>query len=239
MSNGKYSRVYSREEILKDKERFAKEFSEGNPMLEQILLFCFNNGIETFGCCAGHLKSNGTTSMSPYIAMKKDETSEAFISNLISKLKDENEISLGMQNVLNRISFTMHFGHNDSDYFWGKILEVLESTKQDEREKYEAEIPKPFSKLQNFLDENGDTGFTYIAKDGLKLYSVSSMYDWQRDIFAASGIPVVERKYRYIIENDNEQELIETIDRLSEGFKKYREKKSTKKETVEDESPSL
>ena len=57
VNNRNSERSYTQEEILKDPKYFATKFSEGNKNLEELLLFCYTNGISTFACCAGHENS--------------------------------------------------------------------------------------------------------------------------------------------------------------------------------------
>lgn len=56
-NNRNSERCYTQEEILKDPKYFATKFSEGNKSLEELLLFCYTNGISTLACCAGHENS--------------------------------------------------------------------------------------------------------------------------------------------------------------------------------------
>lgn len=48
---------------LKTQQECAKEYAEGDSSLESLLLYLWANGIDTYGCCAGHKDRN----MSPYI----------------------------------------------------------------------------------------------------------------------------------------------------------------------------
>ena len=40
--------------ILKNIDKYAKEFSEGDESLEKVLKLLWTNGFETIGCCRGH-----------------------------------------------------------------------------------------------------------------------------------------------------------------------------------------
>ena len=42
-----------------------KEFSEGSKALEDLLVYCYNNHVETRACCIGHNEKN--TQHHPYI----------------------------------------------------------------------------------------------------------------------------------------------------------------------------
>lgn len=53
--------------IKKRKEGFAELFSEGSPNLKKLLLFLWENNIETIGCCAGHYNERRFDLNFPYI----------------------------------------------------------------------------------------------------------------------------------------------------------------------------
>lgn len=42
------------EEVLKNRKYYEELFSEGSEDLKRILVYCFDNGIETYMCCRGH-----------------------------------------------------------------------------------------------------------------------------------------------------------------------------------------
>ena len=46
--------VYFADELLENEKELAKQFSEGCLELESLLLYCWQNGILTRGCCTGH-----------------------------------------------------------------------------------------------------------------------------------------------------------------------------------------
>lgn len=95
---------------LESKEKkieIAKEFSEGNLLLEQALLFLWDNNIKTFGCCNGHGEYS-------YIVMEVNDQSKALISEIIEEIIENQieEIDIDFYNSkknshILRASFTM------------------------------------------------------------------------------------------------------------------------------------
>ncbi|MDD2401776.1 MAG: hypothetical protein PHI90_06520 [Clostridia bacterium] len=76
-----------------------KKYAEGDPFLEKALLTLNNNGIETFGCCAGHNRSDYS-----YIAMRIPEPESKGYSgfkNLCNKLSQLPNVMLtfGISNI--------------------------------------------------------------------------------------------------------------------------------------------
>ena len=74
-------KVIEYSDVLVDKRAYARVFSEGNKNLESLLNFCFDNNIETFGCCKGHVTQSDSY---PYIAFAFSSDDIDTYSNLIS-----------------------------------------------------------------------------------------------------------------------------------------------------------
>lgn len=83
------------DEILKvGEEEAAKQFSEGNKYLQQILLELWKLGIETSACCKGeqtqdHTMDNNLIFKIPYIAIRVTEKSKQQILQLIHYIVNE------------------------------------------------------------------------------------------------------------------------------------------------------
>ena len=73
---------------ITDKKKAAHDFSEGNIYLENLLNNCYDNGVITTACCAGHLESNDL----PYITFYLAKQNEYYINGMIEYL-----INLGYQ----------------------------------------------------------------------------------------------------------------------------------------------
>lgn len=115
--------VISIDEIKNNIDYYAKEFSEGNPNLENLLKEMWNRNFETVGCCTGH---DNDKSAKPYIAFKVNDKNKTL--NLIS--------SINKKNI--RISFTTNEGEinciitsrNRQDIF-NDIIKSLDRTNTD------------------------------------------------------------------------------------------------------------
>ena len=92
--------VNSMEEIFENKESKAKEFSEGNSHLENVLLKLWDMGLKTVGCCASHPteEKNGYVYHSdPCVAFRYDEDFDTEL-RLISSIN---------KNLINHIDFSI------------------------------------------------------------------------------------------------------------------------------------
>ena len=65
-------------------EKIAKEFSEGNEILQQTLLNLWQKGIKTRGCCNGHNDSI----RKPYISLEVSENNLLWLIGIINSILD-------------------------------------------------------------------------------------------------------------------------------------------------------
>lgn len=72
------------DDILKDIDKYAKDFSENDPKLENALKLLWKNGFETTGCCKGHDNKKA------YIGIKVKDISKT--TTLLSALNKNNII---------------------------------------------------------------------------------------------------------------------------------------------------
>lgn len=80
------------EDILKDPKRYANEFADGSEALRDLLLYCWENGINTYKSNAGELDEQEYNP--PYIVFDipcKDKTQILNIVNTAFRLKDTRE----------------------------------------------------------------------------------------------------------------------------------------------------
>lgn len=75
------------DEVLKDKGKYITLFSEGNTALASLLDCCFDNNIETRGCCKGHSDKKNSY---PLIAFAINSTNKNYILKLIANLNPVN-----------------------------------------------------------------------------------------------------------------------------------------------------
>lgn len=69
-------------EVVKNKSYYAKLFSEGNSLLERLLMYCFNNGINTYMCSAGEEGENDA----PYFALHVPYENKELIYNILGSI---------------------------------------------------------------------------------------------------------------------------------------------------------
>lgn len=126
------------EEIQNNKEKYAKEFSEGSKLLEQTLLMLWENHIETVGCCIGH--NDGKSQQ--YIGFplsNKEKLIELFSSLDKSKI----QISF-VTNGDHKSTTIKKYGKND---IFENIIQSLSKPKKDNE--IEKIIEKMISRKSN------------------------------------------------------------------------------------------
>ena len=113
------------DEILKNKEQYAKEFSEGDPSLEKVLKLLWNEGFETIGCCAGHPDKK----IKPYVGIRLKNIEKAI--NLLSSL-DKKDVHISFVSFKGLNSFAIR--KNKDENAFENILKSYnkKGTKEDE-----------------------------------------------------------------------------------------------------------
>lgn len=112
--------VISIEEINNNIDYYAREFSEGNPNLENLLKEMWARNFETVGCCTGH---DNDESAKPYIAFKVNDKNKTL--NLISSI-NKNNIRIGFTTNKGEINCGIT-SRNRQDIF-NDIIKSLDKT---------------------------------------------------------------------------------------------------------------
>ena len=122
-------------DLIQQKEKFAKMFSEGNNNLEICLLKLWNNNIYTIGCCAGHSEkvpyigidlnnSNINNVITLLNNLKKDNIKLTFTSNTITHYVGIKGIDINDKTIFNNITDSIN-NISKSDEFKEQINEIL------------------------------------------------------------------------------------------------------------------
>ncbi len=125
----KYSNfgVATRGKIPKeDAKEAARGFSEGRKTLEELLIFCIENEIQTFACCAGHPDSNAPDGYSTgYVAFDlEDEKTKSIVLELFSK-----GIKSQLERRQNDLALYVNRGNEDEEF--SKARKALEEIVRD------------------------------------------------------------------------------------------------------------
>ncbi|MDD2518585.1 MAG: hypothetical protein PHG18_01700 [Bacilli bacterium] len=86
MNNYQFGKQLNIKEVMKNKEYYAKVFSEGSIELEALLLKLWNNNIETFMCCTGHEMDDAA-----YIMMYLPTTNKELMYTIINSVYNEDQ----------------------------------------------------------------------------------------------------------------------------------------------------
>ncbi|MFA5408448.1 MAG: hypothetical protein WC343_06725 [Bacilli bacterium] len=110
MADYQFGESLSLNEILKNKEYYAQLFSEGDKMLEKILLYCFDNKIETYMCCAGHFDEEKPA----FFVMNIPYASKKLIYSIVSSLYNAENTIIRLGKKSNKeaiqVDFCSHYG---------------------------------------------------------------------------------------------------------------------------------
>ena len=107
-------------------EKAAKDFSEGNKELEDLLLYCFRNNIKTIACCAGHKENNSF----PYISFKINDKTFKPILRMIKAISNIKDVELSFTNYIKKdknFSFTIYSHGVGASKLFNAIKQACES----------------------------------------------------------------------------------------------------------------
>ena len=129
-------------DILMKKEKWAKEFSEGSPLLYETLLKLWEHGFETVGCCRGH--SHESFRSSSYIGFRYPAKEKTL--DLLSNLHYRN-----MKLSFSKNTFAIRA---QEESIFSAIQQALDSQGQ--------ECPKIYYDLLNFIENYNKDDFLQI-----------------------------------------------------------------------------
>ena len=144
-----------------EQQKYATEFSEGSNDLKELLLYMWQNGINTHASCAGHAPQkfgNSIAMLKPYIMFDISSLKSKEIKDLLSKLillnetKDKPCLDISIQaqlfdgkrfmntvaegriedDVFERHSMSIHFVDGDNTHY-KELLDVLQSVKSQDK----------------------------------------------------------------------------------------------------------
>ena len=143
-------------------EQAARDFSEGNEDLRKLLLYCFQNNLETKACCAGHPERFDGVNGTPYILFEYNENSSQAILSIIKKLIKQKgvELSLDNTNELFGKSFRVRFNTLEAD--WEGVLKACQNREKDGKS---YKLPSTMRRIIDFLEKDEEnvylSEFTY------------------------------------------------------------------------------
>ena len=115
--NADFECFSNKKELMANKEKYAKLFSEGRESLEQLLLTCYNNNIMSHACCSGHIIDNYETLSYVYLRLCKRDL--GIISNIINEFKNSNlrEVCDVEESIKTFFPFRDYYGFIVRTYF--------------------------------------------------------------------------------------------------------------------------
>lgn len=203
MSEYQFGQHLSFEEVLKEKEHYAKIFSEENPMLEKLLMRCFNNKVETYMCCTGHEEGDAAFLML-YIPYSNKE----LIYSIVNSVYDLNEVIIRLGKEHNREGILVDVKSYSTDYFFDLMYDGISMTPSTRRAN--GEIVNAVELLNKFNHDSYDL-YVETSKSGDKRrYTIYADY--------TSMTPTGPRKQYYALREDcNYNRVISATECFSES----------------------
>ncbi len=188
LNNGKPVSI----EDIKDYKKAAKDFAEGNPDLEQLLLNCFENKIETHTCCAGHYGQDGHSPNVPYISFVVKPENELYLNFLLKKLKDKNYECVKFlhgDTGENRFTFydNVSFDKKQVTPMFRDINDALKSINKNESDILSQDL-QIFNKInETFINDSKTLGKSFVFWEYEKLengykYALNTNNEYYKEI---------------------------------------------------------
>ena len=107
-------------------EEMATVYSEGNPGLKELLIYCSKNQIPTFASCGGHPDRQDN---SPYIGFILDDSSTELFSRIFPEiLKSNRSVSISSFDTLSRL--TIYVDKENPEIAFQNLRNTIEQFKQ-------------------------------------------------------------------------------------------------------------
>ena len=163
--------LLSFEEVKRNKEEIVPRISEGNPILESIIMLCVDRNIPTIACCNGH-----TTFDKPYLTIVYNKDTRRNINAFLNKLKSIKGIeimfsSTGFTN--NPFNVTIYANMRNRDTVFGIINETL--IKDDKSEYLDSDL-EDMVNVAIDLDYNGKYGTVSILNKTFRTKYMLGLY---------------------------------------------------------------
>ena len=165
------SNVLTKEQLaqMTDKqiEEMATVYSEGNPGLKELLIYCAKNQIPTFASCGGHPDKKDND---PYIAFILDDSTTELFSRIFEEiLKSERNISMDKFDTINRLG--IHVNKENPEIAFKNLknnLENFEKFPQNENfNKLAYIVQHAHGNITFFIDGNPNGKISNITFSGL------------------------------------------------------------------------
>ena len=212
-------KVVKFEDVMKDKERFLKLFSEGDQNLRDLLEYCFDNEINTRGCCKGHSYRKDSY---PFIAFDISENNINHARNIFNNL-EKNGLVFSFDIGSKLLGPTMYVKCLDAertDFF----IDMKESLKNDNLKQPKLFLRRSFElfKDTNILDfnlEDGVLSFNFIFyknPNKVDLLITTDIKKLQERIKRTKAKKVSKNDKTVVYEINNEETFLDLCDHIEE-----------------------
>lgn len=193
-------------------EKAALDFSEGNEELRELLLYCFQNGIQTRGCCAGHEREDGERTM-PYIGFNFNEQNKEAIINMLKNLMSEKGLVFSFAANPGQIQSYFSISFVNKQPAFDKVLKACKSEVKSHwfnGKKLDPVMKKVLSTIDNHYQENDYMMIQYNT-DSSK-YSFETNIDDAYEAYKDGGnIPNEIREGYAVVDNIKDWQMDEIL----------------------------
>lgn len=156
-------------EVIKNKNYYAKLFSEGNKLLEKLLKYCFNNGIDTYMCSAGEEGENDA----PFFALHVSFENKELIYNILNSVYRLEGTTIKLSKNIDNKDIFVNVGSFYDDKFFESIYNGLLNINKSDNQTVRPDIANIVEILNSFNNQTYNLVFESIRiVDGKRKYQV-------------------------------------------------------------------
>ena len=216
-------KVVKFEDVMKDKQRFLKLFSEGDDNLKETLEYCFDNNISTRGCCKGHSYRKDSY---PFIAFDISEDNYDHIRNLFNNLeKDGLVFSFDIGSKLLGPTMYVKCLDEEKKTFFNEVTKSLKERnlmqpKMFLRRSFELFVN---SNIKDFGVEDGTLSFNFIFyknPNKVDLLITTDIKDLQKGINKTKAKKISKNDSTIVYEVNEEETFLDICDIIELKLKK-------------------
>ncbi len=215
-------KVVKFEDVLKDKERFLKLFSEGDENLRELLDYCFDNDINTRGCCKGHDYRKDSY---PFIAFDIADYNSKHARNIFNNL-DKQGLVFSFDIGSKLLGPTMYIKNLDKDRE-NFFIDIKESLDHNDLKQAKMFLRRSFELLEdtNIMDfnlEEGILSFNFIFyknPNKVDLLLTTNIKSLQKKIRKTNAKKVSKNEDTIVFEVNDEETFLDICDYIDEEKK--------------------
>ena len=159
-------------------EKAARDFSEGNENLRQLILYCLQNNINTIGCCPGATAESRKDM--PYLMFEFSENNKDAILKTIDQFSNEQGVEMSFTSQTDVIpqNFHIEFSPEIANESFSRLLAAFQTREKVDIEK----IPPQMKSIIEVMKSQGEL-YTLTTAEVLENAYAKGIIEYDKSFF--------------------------------------------------------